>query len=115
MKNYEAIRQQLLQRREELNRQIHKLTDKARHVDEPVTADFAEQAVERQNDEVLAALGEAGRRELIQINRALAHIDADEYGICVSCGEPIPEERLAILPYCDLCVACAEKQDSGGR
>lgn len=115
MKDYEAIRQQLLQRREALNRQIHRLTDKARHVDEPVTADFAEQAVERQNDEVLVALGEAGRRELIQINRALAHIDAGEYGICVSCGEPIPAERLAILTYSDQCVACAEKQDKSGK
>lgn len=111
MKN-EAIRQQLLDRREELNRRVHKITDNARHIDAPVPQDFSEQAVERQNDEVLDALGEAGRRELSQINRALARIDEGEYGICAGCGKIIPEQRLAILPYSDLCVDCAERQDT---
>jgi len=112
VKKYEAIRQQLLARREELNRRIHKMADKARHIDEPLTPDFSEQAVERQNDEVLDALGDAGRRELAQINRALARIDSGEYGACANCGRAIPEQRLEILPYSDLCVACAEKQDA---
>lgn len=113
MEEYETIRQQLLKRREELNQRVHKLADKSRHIDEPLTPDFSEQAVERQNDEVLDALGEAGRRELIQINRALARIDAGEYGICANCGDEIPEQRLEILPYSDLCVRCAEKKDAG--
>jgi len=111
MNKHDAIREQLLARREELNKRINKISDSARHIDEPLTPDFSEQAVERQNDEVLDALGDAGRRELAQINRALAHIDAGEYGICDSCGGPIPEERLEILPYSDLCVVCAERQD----
>ncbi len=110
MKKYEAIHQQLLIRREELNQRIKKLSNSARHIDEPLTADFAEQAVERQNDEVLEALGDAGRHELVQINHALAHIEAGEYGICDSCGATIPPARLEILPFSDLCVACAEKQ-----
>lgn len=109
MKKYEAIRQQLLVRREELNRRVKKLTNSARHIDAPLPSDFAEQAVERQNDEVLEALGDAGRQELIQINRALAHLEAGEYGVCDSCGATIPPERLEILPYSDLCVVCAEK------
>lgn len=109
MKKYEVIRQQLLVRREELNGRINKLSNSARHIDEPLTPDFSEQAVERQNDEVLEALGDAGRQELAQINRALAHIEAGEYGVCDSCGATIPAARLEILPYSDLCVACAEK------
>jgi len=110
VKKYEAIRQQLLTRREELNRRVNKLSNSARHIDEPLTPDFSEQAVERQNDEVLEALGDAGHHELVQINRALAHIEAGDYGICDSCGKNIPAERLEILPYSDLCISCAEKQ-----
>lgn len=111
MLEYETIRQQLLKRREELNRRVNKLADKSRHIDDPLPPDFSEQAVERQNDEVLDALGEVGRRELIQINRALASIDAGEYGTCARCGSTIPEQRLEILPYSDLCVSCAERED----
>ncbi len=110
MKKYEAIRQQLLTRREELNRRVNKLANSARHIDEPLTPDFSEQAVERQNDEVLEALGDAGRHELVQINRALTHIEAGNYGICDGCGKTIPAERLEVLPYSDLCISCAEKQ-----
>ncbi len=110
MKKYAAIRQQLLIRREALNKRINQLSNSARHIDEPLTADFAEQAVERQNDEVLEALGEAGRQELIQINYALAHLEAGDYGICDSCGATIPPARLEVLPFSDLCVTCAEKQ-----
>ena len=113
MIDYNAVREQLLQRREELNSRIHRMADKSRHIDEPLPPDFSEQAVERQNDEVLDALGEAGRRELIQINRALARIEEGEYGTCADCGDTIPEQRLNILPYSDLCVSCAEKRDAG--
>jgi RNA polymerase-binding transcription factor DksA len=109
---HETIRQQLLKRREELNQRVHRLADKSRHIDDPLPPDFSEQAVERQNDEVLDALGDVGRRELIQINRALASIEAGEYGTCARCGNTIPEQRLEILPYSDLCVSCAELEDN---
>ena len=75
----------------------------------PLAADFAEQAVERQNDEVLNALEQAAKQEIKKINHALARIEAGEYGICIECGEPIPEKRLIALPYTEHCVACAEK------
>ncbi len=109
-KEYESIRQQLLKRRDELNQRIHEITQNVRHADAPLSSDFSEQATERENEEVLDALGEAGRQELSQVNRTLARIDSGEYGICAACGEPIPEERLAILPNSEYCVACAEKQ-----
>ena len=56
------------------------------------------------------ALGAAGREELSRINRTLARIDNDEYGICAECGESIPEARLEVLPTSEFCVTCAEKQ-----
>lgn len=110
MVDFNEIREKLLKRRDELNRRIHEITDNVRHVDGPLPSDFSEQAVEREGEEVLDALGEAGRRELSQINRTLARIDTGEYGICASCGVDIPEARLKILPHSELCVDCAEKE-----
>lgn len=111
MNDYAEIRQALIERREQLLRRIHMVTNNVRHTDDPLPPDFSEQAVERQHEEVLDALGEASRRELRQINRTLARMDADEYGICAACGEPIPPERLAVMPNSEYCLACAEKRE----
>lgn len=29
---------------------------------------------------------------------------------CSSCGQPIPQERLAVLPNTTVCVACSDEQ-----
>lgn len=57
-----------------------------------------------------AALLALEREQLEQINAALARIEDGVYGICADCGEPIPPERLEILPYATLCVRCQSKQ-----
>ncbi len=110
MNEYQDIRQTLLDQREQLNRRIQKITDEVRHSDAPLPPDFSEQATERENEEVLDALGEAGRQELSRINRTLARIEAGEYGICADCGEEIPKQRLEIVPTSEYCVTCAEKR-----
>lgn len=46
---------------------------------------------------------------LRKVEHALDLIERGEYGICESCGEPIPVARLDILPYATLCVSCAKK------
>ena len=110
MSKHDTIREKLLQRRQELNERIHEITRDVRHTDGPLPSDFSEQATERETEEVMDALGAAGRQELSRINRTLARIDNDEYGICADCGESIPEARLEILPTSEFCVSCAEKQ-----
>jgi DnaK suppressor protein len=114
MKQYEEIRRQLEHKREELERRLEKIKDDIRRTEKPLERDFAEQAVERQSDEVLDALGNAARIELAKIRVALTRIERDEYGICVVCGNPIPVKRLEILPDTDRCVVCAEKGDLAG-
>jgi RNA polymerase-binding transcription factor DksA len=108
MNPYDHIHQQLLERRDALCRRLANIHKKTVRSGTPLPSDFAEQAIERQNDEVLDALEMAGERELAQINRALARIEAGEYGICQECGQPIPEARLSALPFTEYCVACAE-------
>ena len=110
MKSHQAIRQQLLQRREAIIQRMQRIADEQQHADGPLSQDFAEQATEREHEEVLDALGEAGRRELSQINRSLERIKAGDYGICAGCGGDIAEARLEILPHSEYCVSCAERQ-----
>jgi RNA polymerase-binding transcription factor DksA len=71
--------------------------------------DSEEQAVERENDEVLTALSGEGRDQLELVEAALARLDAGTYGLCVSCGRPISRPRLEALPYATTCVACSKK------
>jgi len=49
-------------------------------------------------------------KTLEQIDDALHRIANGTYGLCEECGQPIPPERLEILPYATLCVQCQEKR-----
>jgi DnaK suppressor protein len=42
-----------------------------------------------------------------EIDQALERLDAGTYGRCVRCGRPIPDERLAAVPWAALCVPCS--------
>jgi RNA polymerase-binding transcription factor DksA len=42
------------------------------------------------------------------IEEALVRIKEGTYGICESCGKPIPKVRLNVLPYAANCVQCVE-------
>jgi DnaK suppressor protein len=43
------------------------------------------------------------------IDQALERLDAGAYGLCVTCGTPIPAERLEAVPWAALCVPCSAK------
>ncbi|MCO5731920.1 TraR/DksA family transcriptional regulator [Rhizobium sp. SSA_523] len=91
-------------RQAELRRRLERIeTD----LDEPRNPDDDDRAVERNNDEVLEGLGDAGQRELIAVDAALGRISAGTYGVCARCGEPISEKRLDAVPHAALCADCA--------
>ena len=48
------------------------------------------------------------RRRRLQLMRTLQRMDEGEYGYCTSCGNEIPDGRLAVDPTFHLCVKCAE-------
>ena len=75
------------------------------------SADSKEQAIERENDEVLLKIEESVMEELTQVKNALKRLDAGEYGICEACGEEISIGRLKAMPFATLCVACAEARE----
>jgi DnaK suppressor protein len=77
----------------------------------PLEKDFAEQATQNENNEVMDYLGNSARNEIEMIKQAIARIDNGQYGICQVCEEPISNERLKALPYSNMCIKCASKAE----
>ncbi len=107
MAELSAIRSRLINRQSELRKREDRAKADLRHERDPLTADFADQAVQRNNDEVLAVISDSAASELIQISVALRRLDAGHYTTCAACGKEIAAERLATVPYTDHCVGCA--------
>jgi len=81
-------------------------------------AEMEEDAQSSAAEFVLARLSENQRREVAQIDGALARIDAGTYGECVECGAMISIERLKAVPYAlrDAgCTAQYEAREHPGR
>lgn len=99
------------QRKRQLEERLDELRSRLRKIehdlDQPVSATFSEQAIEREGEEVLEDLGQAGKQEIRMIEAALQRIEDGAYGVCVRCGDAIAPERLDILPHTPLCRNCA--------
>ncbi len=108
----DQIKKQLEQRQVELESRVHAINDDVSHKDQPLSADWSEQAVERENEEVLEALGNASLVEIGKIKHALQRIEKGVYFDCEECGEAINVERLKLISSTDHCTRCAEKLES---
>ncbi len=107
MQEQEKLKQTLMAMKLDVTQRINAIDRDIRH--EGMSADWEEQATERENDEVLESLGITAEQELIMINSALKRIDTGDYFQCSLCGENIPLERLELLPFSPHCVSCADK------
>jgi len=112
MSSFDKVKKQLQSLREEYTRRIDAIEVETHHKEEPVEKDFAEQATQSENDDVLAALDDEAQHMIMQIDAALSRIDQGAYGICKDCSKPIPDNRLQAAPFVTQCVGCAEKASS---
>lgn len=99
----EKLRQELEQTLAEIQRLEQKLEDKADYgigKGEPTIYDW----------ELNLALKQSLENKVRSIEAALRKVEEGGYGICKECGDPISEERLAILPHTTVCVKCARKR-----
>lgn len=106
MKEYEHVRDSLIDMLEELDDRLARITH---DVKEPLDQDFEEQAAQLENSEVLDSLGNAARTEIAMVKQAIARIDQGQYGLCQACGKPISQARLKAVPYSSLCIKCASQ------
>lgn len=97
----ESLRGELLERKRRVHRDLTRQ-------EQALSASFAEQAVEVQNDATLQAIGAAADADLAEIDAALQRIEDGKYGLCRDCGQPIVPLRLAALPQAVTCSACAD-------
>ena len=61
--------------------------------------------------ELAAGLGRTVRAHLIEVDAALARLDAGSYARCEECGEEISRERLEALPRARRCISCQQKAE----
>jgi RNA polymerase-binding transcription factor DksA len=104
MKSVEHYAKRLRDRREELSGRLRSIEHE---LDEPVPTDWDDQAIEREDDQVMEGIGSVGLAELRAIDAALKRVELGTYGICVNCGDPIEEERLDAVPHAPRCRNCA--------
>ena len=104
MPDIQKFRKLLLDRLAELDSRLHRIEAE---LDEPHSKDWEEQAVEREDEEVLEQLGHSGQTEIARIRAALQRMRDGTYGTCVRCGDDILPQRLETLPDTPLCRVCA--------
>ena len=52
---------------------------------------------------------------LMEVEEALARIDAGTFGVCETCGENMLARRLERIPTARMCVPCKEQQEKSAR
>lgn len=107
----ERVKQDLEVRKLDLLDRHGRISRHTRHREAPLSQDFAEQAVELENQELLEALDQEVAEEIRRIQRALARLEAGDYSSCSSCHNDIGDARLKALPTTHLCVECASEAE----
>jgi len=103
--DYEAKKEELQARLAQLQARLASIK---RDVTQEHSGDSAEQAQERENDEVVDAIGNETALSIRGIQAALERISEGTYGVCAVCGEEIGESRLEVVPEATRCVKCAQ-------
>ena len=76
-------------------------------ISKTLSSDFAEQATERENDDVLEEIGRETQLSIQQLRAALRRLEDNSYGSCAQCGQAISDGRLDAIPETTVCVNCA--------
>ena len=99
-----AIRADLDQQRRFRTEQLQELA---------VDAEGAMASADEPRLQVTRTLTLAAEAALSEIDAALRRLEEGSYGVCESCAEPIPWERLEVLPMSRLCTPCQYLAESG--
>lgn len=106
--SWSALREELLAQKAVLSARLERIHANVRR---GFDADSKEMAKELEDTEVVDALGNEAREELILIASALNRMEDGRYGRCVECGEVIDTARLEAYPYADECIECARDDE----
>jgi len=102
-----AARERAVARLASLEREFGGIVEAAQGADDEHDPEGATLAFERQH---VAALAQAAREHLADIDAALARLADGSYGTCQTCGQPIGAERLAARPAARTCIGCSGRR-----
>ena len=104
----ERGRQRLAEERARIEQELERI-GRPDASDEP--QDSGDQADELEQEATDDALREDLKQNLEAIKRAEARLEEGTYGVSVVSGDPIPDERLEVIPWADRTV----EEEPGGR
>ena len=75
--------------------------------------DLGDRALSTMNRDLSYRLTTGERDILRRIDDALDRIEAQTYGVCLSCSKKVQQARLDAVPWARHCIDCQELQDLG--
>ncbi|MGE0472066.1 MAG: TraR/DksA family transcriptional regulator [Nitrospirales bacterium] len=119
---YDGLRQMLLDKKRDVQKQIDGLIiqrrqDQEQWREEPAMDDQDMASRDSSADQLLSLL-DVWHRMRISLDEALTRLRDGTYGFCKDCGEPISKARLNALPFAKTCIDCQnviEGLENGAR
>ncbi len=110
-----ALRRSLLQKREDIVREVKNEISKyikgeTRQLVDTALDDGDWSVVDLSEDISFKHMS-THRENLLKIDEALRKLSEGTYGVCEDCGEVISEARLKILPFAIYCTDCQERRE----
>jgi DnaK suppressor protein len=110
-----ALRKSLIQKREEIVREVKSEISKyikgeTRQLVDTALDDGDWSVVDLSEDISFKHMS-THRENLLKIDEALRKLSEGTYGICEECGEEISKARLQILPFAIYCTDCQERRE----
>jgi len=103
------FRERLQNARGELLRTVLLTDDEMRGLGEPGT--LSENSARGVMTDLVASLNGRERRELDEIQEAMARLETGSFGACEICGASISLPRLRAIPWARHCLACTFQQE----
>jgi DnaK suppressor protein len=109
------LRQQLADMKAKLLAEMESESKAEREGNKDEGLDTYDLASEERDREISFILSDRERSKVKNIDDALERLEEGSYGICVSCGLEIAEERLTAMPFTRLCRDCQQDQEREAR
>jgi DnaK suppressor protein len=110
-----VIRKRLQERRRQLFARYRGALERVEEQLDSRETELEENAAEQWDARFLSVMSDNDAHALEEVIGALLRLDEGRYGICVVCGEPIDEARLAAIPETPYCARDAERKEAAER
>ncbi len=117
-KTQEQLKTKLLERKKKLEEELASIAEKDERVKGDYDTRFPDFGQIQSPDEAALKVATydstlpveyALELRLADINKALAKIDQETYGVCDNCHEEIDPKRLGVMPEAKTCLKCQKK------